>query len=228
MSTTDFDIHAQPRTEAGTSAARRMRHAGRIPGVVYGAGGAAVPIAVSEQELGRHLEHESFYSQILTLHLEGRTEQVVLRSLQHHPVRAKVLHIDLQRIRQDAALRMTVPLHFIGEDAAPGVREQSGIISHLLTEVEVSCLPKDLPEYLEVDISGLHVGELIHLSELKIPDGVDLTELLHDHDPGVVIIHERREIVEPEEEAAAEAGEEAAGEEAAAEGKESESSGEDS
>ena len=226
MSTTDFDLHAQLRPETGTAAVRRLRGAGRVPGVIYGAAGEAVAIALSQQELGRHMEQESFYSHVLNLHLEGRTEQVVLRAVQYHPVRAQVLHIDLQRIRQDAAIRMTIPLHFVGEDVAPGVREQSGIISHLLTEVEVSCLPKNLPEYLEVDLSGLHVGELIHLSELKIPEGVELTELLHEHDPGVVTINVRREIVEPEETAAEDA--EAAGAEEGAEKKDQESSAEES
>lgn len=200
MSTTiDFDIHAQRRTESGTSAVRRMRNAGQIPAVVYGAGEEAVSITLSKQELERHLEQESFYSHILNLHLDGKSEQVVLRSIQYHPVRSNVLHLDLQRIRKDSAIHMTIPLHFIGEDTAPGVREQSGIVSHLLSEVEISCLPKDLPEYLEVDISELHVGELVHLSELVIPEGVELTELQHGRDAGVVVINVRREVEEPAE-----------------------------
>ena len=203
MSTIDFDLHAQPRAQTGSAAMRRLRRAGRVPGVVYGAGGGTVAIELAHSELARHLEHESFHSHILTLHLDGGREQVVLRGLQRHPVRSEVLHVDLLRVRRDEKIRMLVPLHFLGEDEAPGVRQQSGLVSHLKTEAEVSCLPSQLPEFLAVDVSGLHIGEPVHLSALELPAGVELVELAHGQDPAVVIINVRRERLEPEEEAAA-------------------------
>ena len=203
MSTIDFDLHAQPRAQTGSAAMRRLRRAGQVPGVVYGAGGDTVAIALGRGELSRHLEQESFYSHILTLHLDGGQEQVVLRGVQRHPVRAEVLHVDLLRVRRDEKIRMLVPLHFLGEDEAPGVRQQSGLVSHLKTEVEVSCLPSQLPEFLPVDVSGLHIGEPVHLSALELPEGVELVELAHGQDPALVIINVRREQVEPEEEEAA-------------------------
>lgn len=201
MSEIDFNLSAEPRKETGTSAMRKMRRAGQLPGVVYGAGGEAVPITLSGLEVSRHLEHEAFYSHVLNLKLKGKREkeQVILRSVQRHPVRSDVLlHIDLQRISKDAKIKMTIPLHFKGEDIAPGVKEQSGLISHLMTEVEVSCLPSDLPEFIEVDISELHIGELVHLSDLAIPEGLELVELSHGHDHPVATIHVRKE--EPIEE----------------------------
>ena len=194
MSEIDFNLSAQPREETGTSAMRKMRRAGQLPGVVYGAGGDAVPITLSSFEVSRHLEHEAFYSHVLSLKLKGKKEQVILRSVQRHPVRSDVLlHIDLQRISKDAKIRMTVPLHFVGEDLAPGVKEQSGLFSHLMTEVEISCLPSDLPEFIEVDVSELHIGEPVHLSEIKVPEGLELVELAHGHDHAVVVINVRKE-----------------------------------
>ncbi len=216
MSEIDFNLSAEPREETGTGAMRRMRRAGQLPGVVYGAGGDAIPITLSGFEVSRHLEHEAFYSHVLNLEMGGKKEQVILRSVQRHPVRSDVLlHIDLQRISKDAKIKMTIPLHFKGEDIAPGVKEQSGLISHLMTEVEVSCLPSDLPEFIEVDISELHIGELVHLSDLAIPESLELVELSHGHDHPVVTIHVRREQVEEEVEAEEPEGEE--GEEQAAE-----------
>ena len=217
MSDIDFNLSAELRDTTGTRAVRRMRSAGQLPGVVYGAGGDTVPIMLSSAEVAKHMEHEAFYSHVLTLHLKGRKEQVILRSVQRHPVRSDVLHIDLQRIRKDEKLRMTVPLHFVGEEVAPGIKQESGLFSHLMSEVEVSCLPSDLPEFLEVDVSGLHIGEPVHLSQLQLPEGVELVELAHGHDHAVVVINVRREQLEPEEEEAAEGEEQAADEETAAE-----------
>ncbi len=218
MSEIDFNLSAQPREETGTSAMRRMRRAGQLPGVVYGAGGDAVPITLSSFEVSRHLEHEAFYSHVLNLKLKGKKEQVILRSVQRHPVRSDMLlHIDLQRISKDAKIRMTVPLHFVGEDVAPGVKEQSGLFSHLMTEVEISCLPSDLPEYIEIDVSELHIGEPIHLSGLVVPEGIELVELSHGHDQAVVIINVRKEqpIEEEEVEVEEPEGEEGEAQEAA-------------
>ena len=230
MSEIDFNLSAQPREETGTSAMRKMRRAGQLPGVVYGAGGDTVPITLSSLEVSRHLEHEAFYSHVLSLKLNGKKEQVILRSVQRHPVRSDMLlHIDLQRISKDAKIRMTVPLHFVGEDMAPGVKEQSGLFSHLMTEVEVSCLPSDLPEFIEVDVSELHIGEPVHLSNLAVPEGLELVELSHGHDHAVVIINVRREQLEAQEvEAEEPEGEEAEEQAAEAEAKDADSVEEES
>ena len=230
MSEIDFNLSAQLREETGTSAMRRMRREGQLPGVLYGAGGDAVPITLSGLEVSRHLEHEAFYSHILNLKLKGKKEKVILRSVQRHPVRSDVLlHIDLQRISKDAKIRMTVPLHFVGEDVAPGIKEQSGLFSHLMTEVEISCLPSDLPEFIEVDVSELHIGEPVHLSDLTIPEGLELVELSHGHDHAVVIINVRREqLQEDEVEVEEPEGEEAEEQVAEAEAKDADSAEEES
>lgn len=218
MSEIDFSLSAQPREETGTGAMRKMRRAGQLPGVVYGAGGDALPITLSSLEVSRHLENEAFYSHVLSLNLEGKKEQVILRSVQRHPVRSDILlHIDLQRISKDAKIKMTVPLHFVGEDVAPGIKEQGGLFSHLMTEVEISCLPSDLPEFIEVDVSGLHIGEPVHLSGVTVPEGLELVDLSHGNDPAVVIINVRKEQPIEEEEAVAEVPE---GEEGETEGEE--------
>ena len=230
MSEIDFNLSAQPREETGTGAMRKMRRAGQLPGVVYGAGGEAVPITLSSLEVSRHLEHEAFYSHVLNLKLKGKKEQVILRSVQRHPVRSDVLlHIDLQRISRDAKIRMTVPLHFVGEDVAPGVKEQSGLFSHLMTEVEISCLPSDLPEFIEVDVSELHIGEPVHLSDLTVPEGLELVDLSHGHDHAVVVVNVRKEQPIEEEVAVEEPeGEEGEALEAEAEEKDTDSAEEES
>ena len=176
---------------------RRMRRTGLLPGVVYGVGGDTISITLSSLEVSRHMEHEAFYSHVLSLEMQGKKEQVILRHVQRHPVRSDmILHIDLQRISKDAKIRMTVPLHFIGEDVAPGVKQQSGLVSHLMSEVEISCLPSKLPEFIEVDVSELHIGEPVHLSDLVLPEGLELVELSHEHDHAVVVINVRREQIE--------------------------------
>lgn len=230
MSETDFNLSAQLRKETGTSAMRRMRQGGQVPGVVYGASSDSVPITLSSHEVLRHLENEAFYSHVLNLDLKGKKEQVILRSVQRHPVRSDMLlHIDLQRISKDAKIKMTVPLHFVGEEVAPGVKEQSGLFSHLMTEVEISCLPSDLPEFIEVDVSELYIGEPVHLSELKIPEGLEVVELAHGHDHAVVIINVRKEqLIEEEVEIEEPEGEEGEDQEAGAEEKDADSAEEGS
>ncbi len=213
MSDLDFSLSAQSRTETGSVAVRRMRRNGQIPGVVYGAGRETVSITLDGRELMRHLEQEAFYSHILSLSVDGKKQKVILRGIQRHPVRSDiVLHLDMQRIRQDEKIHITVPFHFMGEEEAPGIKEQSGIFSHLMTEIEVNCLPADLPEYIEVDVSHLHIGEPVHLSSVELPDGVELTELMHGHDHAIVIINERREQIIEEEEVEEPEGEEVEGE----------------
>ncbi len=210
-----FELNAEPRTDTGKGASRRLRHTGKVPAIMYGGGKDPEALTLSHNEVLRNLEHEAFYSHILTIKTGGTETNAILRDLQRHPSRPVIMHMDLQRVSMTEKLKTHAPIHVIGEDVAPGVKE-GGLVSHDLTEVAIECLPKNLPEYIEVDISGLEIGDSIHLSGLKIPDGVVLIDLARgdDHDSSVVSIHVKRvveEEVEPtaEDEAATEGGEEA-------------------
>jgi large subunit ribosomal protein L25 len=195
-----FELNAEPRSDTGKGASRRLRRAGKVPAIIYGGDKAPEALTLSHNEVLRNLEHEAFYSHILTVRSGGKEMQAILRDLQRHPSKAIVMHMDLQRVIATEKLWTNVPIHIVGENVAPGVKA-GGLVSHDLTDVEVECFPKDLPEYIEVDISSLEVGDSIHLSGLKVPDGVTLTELERgdDHDISVVSIHAKR-IVEEEEE----------------------------
>lgn len=201
-----FELNAEPRTDTGKGASRRLRHAGKIPAIMYGGNKDPEALTLNHNEVIRNLEHEAFYSHILTIKVGGSETRAVLRDLQRHPSKPFVQHMDLQRVSETEKIRMHVPLHFLGEEVAPGVKA-GGMVSHEIIEVEVECLPKDLPEYIEVDISGMDVGDSLHLSDLAIPGGVDLLELARGegHDLGVVSIHAKRGAEEVEEEAAPEA-----------------------
>ena len=212
MSQESFEINADPRDDMGKGASRRLRRAGRVPGIIYGGKKEPVAISLEQNELRMHLDHEAFYSHILTLKLGGKNEQVILKDLQRHPYKQTVTsHVDFLRVLADQKLHVNVPLHFLGEDEAPGVKT-GGVVSRLMNEVEVEVLPKDLPEYIEVDISAMEIGDSIHLSELSAPEGVTLVALTHDDDRGVVsLLAPRVEQAEDEEDAETD--------EAAAEGK---------
>jgi large subunit ribosomal protein L25 len=208
-----FEIKAETRDDMGKGASRRLRRAGLVPAIIYGAHKEPTMISLAHNELIKSLEHEAFYSHVLDLKLGSKKEKVVLKDLQRHPSKPFILHVDFQRVSAKEKLRMHVPLHFINEDKAPGVK-QGGRASHTLTDIEVSCLPKDLPEYIEVDMSEIEIGQVIHLSELTLPKGVEIPALAQgaEQDAVVVTIHSGK-IAEEEEEAEGEAGEEAAGEE---------------
>jgi large subunit ribosomal protein L25 len=215
-----FELNAEPRTDTGKGASRRLRHAGKVPAIMYGGNKEPESLTLDHNEVIRNLEHEAFYSHILTIKVGGTSTRAVMRDLQRHPSKPFVQHMDLMRVSESEKLRMNVPLHFIGEEIAPGVKA-GGMVSHEIIEVEVECLPKDLPEYIEVDVSGLDVGDSLHLSDLVMPAGAILLELARGegHDLGVVSIHAKRGAEEVEEEAAA-------APEAAAEGGEETSEGE--
>jgi large subunit ribosomal protein L25 len=216
-----FELNAEPRTDTGKGASRRLRRAGKVPAIMYGGGKDPESLTLSHNEVLRNLEHEAFYSHILSIKVGGGETRAILRDMQRHPSRPIVMHMDLQRISETEKLKTHAPLHFIGEDTAPGVKA-GGLVAHELTEVAIECLPKDLPEFIEVDISALEIGDSIHLSGVKVPAGVTLTELARGegHDLSVVSIHVKRVVEEEVEEVPeAEVGEVAAeGEE---EGKES-------
>lgn len=216
---------AELRTEEGKGASRRLRHAGKFPAVVYGAEKDPVSITLDHNQFIRHLEEEAFYAHILTLVVDGKKDQVVLKDLQRHPANDnKILHADFLRVDASHEMTMTVPVHFVGEEAAPGVKA-GGQVSHMITELDIACLPQDLPEYIEADVSKLELDESIHLSELALPKGVSLVALTHHqeeeleegersaYDQAVASIHMPRvqEVEEeaPEAEANGENGEEA-------------------
>ena len=174
-----FEIKAQSRSASGSNANRRMRRAGQVPAVVYGGAPPPLLLSVDHNELMHHLDNEAFYSHILTLTTDRESEKVILRDIQRHPSKDQVLHIDFLRVSKDQQIKVHVPLHFINEDVCVGVKQQGGIISHMQTDVEISCLPKDLPEYLEVDVANLGLNQSLHLSDLKLPEEISLVALAH-------------------------------------------------
>jgi len=204
-----FELTAEPRNDTGKGASRRLRHSGKVPAIIYGGDKDPEALTLSHNELLRNLQHEAFYSHILMIKTGGGTTSAILRDLQRHPSKPVIMHVDLQRVTADEELRTQVPLHFIGEDKNAAIKA-GGLVSHEQTEVEVECLPKDLPEFIEVDISGMEIGDTLHLSDLKVPEGVTLLELARgeNHDQSVVSMHAKRVVTEEEEEAG-EGGEEA-------------------
>ena len=198
---TDFQLNAEKREDMGKGASRRLRRAGRVPAIIYGLDKAPEAISLTQNQVLKQLENEAFYSQILTVNLDGNSTQAVLRDLQRHPYKAYIVHMDLQRVDMNKPVHVHVPLHFINEESSVGVKA-GGMVSHEVIEVEISCLPKQLPEFIEVDIANLNVGESIHLSDLKLPEGVSLLELARgeDHDLAVVTIHAKKGGAEAAEE----------------------------
>lgn len=195
-----FELSVETRSTFGKAEARRLRRLDKkVPAVVYGAGKPAVSIMLTQHQLALALQNEAVYSHILTLKLDGAEEKVVLKDLHRHPSKPIIIHADFLRVSATEKLVMHVPLHFTHEDIAPGVKVQSGVISHMLSEVEVRCLPADLPEFIEVDMSAVNLDETVHLSNLKLPKGVELVALSHDDDRPVVNIHKLIVIEEPEE-----------------------------
>lgn len=181
-----FDITAEPRTVQGKGASRRLRRAGLAPAILYGAGKNPEMVSLPQRVLLKHLDDEKFHSAILNVTVNGQTDQAILRDWQMHPVRTEVLHVDFQRISATEKLHMKVPIHFLGQDVAPGVKLEGGVITHLMTDIDVTCLPKDLPEFLEVDMSEMHLNHSVHLSQIKLPQGVQITSLIHGGDDHAV------------------------------------------
>ena len=168
-----IEVIAIPRSLQGTSASRRLRNTGQTPGIVYGGGKPAQPIELDHNALSRHLRMEAFHASILTMKIGNESQQVLLRDVQMHPWRQMVQHVDFQRVAADEKIHVKVPLHFINAENSPGVKMGHGIISHVLNEIEVTCLPGDLPEYIEVDLGHVELGHSIHLAELTFPKGVE-------------------------------------------------------
>lgn len=196
-----FLLKATKRVLQGTGASRRLRREGQLPGVVYGGVNEAQPITLDHNELYHMLRNEAFHSSLLVMEIEGVKETVVLRDVQWHPFRQLVLHLDFQRINAKEKIHMRVPLHFINADIAPGVKLGSGIVSHVMTDVEIQCLPADLPEFIEVDLKDLEVGQSVHVSQLVLPKGVELVAH-NDADPVVAVVTLPRGALATEETAA--------------------------
>ena len=198
-----FSIEAELRSDLGKGASRRLRHEEKFPAVVYGTGKDPVSITLDHKKFIHNLENEAFYSHILTLSIAGKDEQVILKDLQRHPAKPTVMHADFLRVSATEKLHLRVPLHFINAEECPGAKE-GGLITHSVSEIEVACLPKDLPEYLEVDLSSLELDHSLHMSDIIVPAGVELVELAHGeaHDQPVASVHMPRGASEEEEEAA--------------------------
>jgi len=215
---TGYDLNLQPRDAFGTGASRRLRRAGKVPVVIYGAGKDNVNALVDHDELFHKLRIEAFQSALIDLKGLSDSGQAILRDVQVHAHKPRILHLDLQRVSAKEAIHISVPIHFIGEEDAPGVTIDAGIISHLINEIEISCLPKDLPEYLEIDASGLGMNESLHMSDIKVPEGVELTALTREdaEDMAVIaIVPPKIEVEEEPEELEGEELEGVEGEEAA-------------
>lgn len=191
----DFVLNAETRDDQGKGASRRLRRAGRVPGILYGGDEAPQPISLDHNELLRSLEHDSFYSHILSVRLGKQNVQAILKDLQRHPARPQIQHVDLMRVQEDRAIRVHVPLHFLNEKTCPGVKQEGGVVSHNMIEVEIECLPKHLPEFIEVDCGAMGIGDAQHLSDLTLPEGVKLVALMHggdERDVPVVSVHHAR------------------------------------
>jgi len=198
-----LSLNAELRDDMGKGASRRLRHAKKLPAIVYGGKKDPVAITLLQKDVQHELPNEDFYSQVLSLVIDGKAEDVLLRDIQHHPYKQEVMHMDFVRIDQKQVVHVHTPLHFIGEDVCPGVKTEGGVISHVVMEVEMECLPKNIPHFIEVDLSEMHIGDIIHLSDLNLPEGVEILALKQgdEHDSAVVSCHARKVIVEEEIEA---------------------------
>ena len=193
-----IELNAELRADQGKGASRRLRHTDKMPAIIYGAGKDAVNLMLTQRDVRAAMKNKALYSSIVHLKFDGKSEQVVLRDLQRHPYKLDIMHMDFLRVDANKKLHMHVPLRFINEDISPGVKLEGGIVSHVVIEIEVECLPKNIPEFIEVDVSGLHSNHAIHLSELILPAGVEIRALRHgaDHDSAVVSIHPPKQVVE--------------------------------
>ena len=192
MSAANFTLNAQTRTNEGKGASRRLRRLEqKVPAVIYGGSNAAQSITLELRELVKALESEAFYSHILTINVDGKPQSAVLKALQRHPVKNLPMHADFLRVDAAQKLTMNIPLHFINQDTCVGVKLEGGEITHFTSEVEVSCLPSNLPEFITVDMAAVHVGTTLHLSDLQLPAGVEIPVLAlgHDHDQPVANVH---------------------------------------
>ncbi len=200
---TDYKLTASSREDQGKGASRRLRRlADQVPAIVYGGKKKPASISVPHKDIKHALENEAFYSHIVELDIEGKSEDVILKDVQRHPSKPLILHLDFLRVSKNQKLTVRVPLHFINEDTSKGVKLQGGVVTHNMTELEVSCLPANLPEYIEVDLAEVEVDQIVHISDITLPEGVESVDLSHGegHDQAVAAIHVPK-VVEVEENA---------------------------
>ncbi len=196
------ELAVQRRKDEGKGASRRLRRAKRVPAIVYGGDLAPVSIDMDHKDVFFASEHEWFYSAILDLNLDGDVQQVLLRDMQRHPFKQQILHLDFMRITAGQEIRIRVPVHFLNQDESPAGKTSNVVITHEMTEVEITCLPKNLPEFIELDLAKMEVGDTVHLSELKLPEGVEIPALKfgEDHDSAVAVARFAKEEVDEEPE----------------------------
>ena len=188
-----FELAGEPRAQLGRTSARRLRKAGKVPAIMYGGGEAPESLVLDHNTLKHQMAREAFYTSILTLKLGAKAQQVVVKAVERHPARPIIMHMDFQRVREDVEITLNVPIHFLNEAEAKGVKDQGGVVNHILTDVEVRCLPRFLPEYLEIDVTPLELNQMFHLSDLKLPEGVTLVALAHGDDQPLVAVNPPRE-----------------------------------
>jgi len=198
----EFDLIADYREDQGKGASRRLRHEGKVPAIIYGAGRPPRSITFDHNKVMQQLDNESFYSSILNVKVGEKSQAAILKDVQRHPAKRLIMHIDLQRIVEDQAIKMNVPIHYLGEEDAVGVRDGGGTVTKMVNDIEVTCLPKDLPEYLELDISPLDLDEMMYITDIKLPEGVEIVGLAQAEDeqaqPIVSIHFIHEEIIEEE------------------------------
>ena len=198
-----FTVGAELRETQGKGASRRLRHAGKVPAILYGAHQDAQALVLNQQNLLTMIGDERFYSSIVQLKIGDRAQEAIIKDVQMHPAKNLVVHVDLQRVVADEKIRIHLPIHFKGESIAPGVKDEGGVVSHMRTDVEITCLPKDLPEYLELDLAGMALNDTKFLADIPLPPGVSIPELTQRNAPVVSIHAPRAEEPEPVAEAAA-------------------------
>jgi len=200
---TEHKLSAVGRKDEGKGASRRLRHAGMIPAIVYGGESKPQNIQLEHEKTWVASQNEWFYASILTLDIDGKPQQVLLRDMQRHPFKQLIMHLDFQRVSANTAIRVNVPLHFVNQEKSPAGKSSEVVLTHELNEVEISCLPKDLPEFIEVDLGEMKLGDTVHLSDVKLPKGVELAHKVDDeHNPAVAVARHARTEVEAEGEAA--------------------------
>ncbi len=203
-----FELSAEPRNDQGKGASRRLRHSGKVPAILYGAHAEPVRLSLEHHKLLPLVADEKFYSSIISISVGAQKQPVIVKDVQMHPARNAVTHLDLQRVLENEKIRLHLPIHFKGEAASPGVKTQGGVVSHHMADMEVVCLPKDLPEHIELDLSAMNLNDTLYVADIKVPEGVTISALAHGANPPVVSIHAPR-VAEPDpvEEAAAAAAE---------------------
>ena len=194
----EFNLIAEMRDDQGKGASRRLRRQGKVPAVIYGAGRDPRNLMFDHNKVLRQLEDPSFYSSILNIKVGEKSRAAIVKDIQRHPSKKQIIHIDLQRIVEDEQIKMQIPIHYLGEEDAVGVKIGGGTVTKIMTELEISCLPKDLPEFLEVDISDLELDQMLNVSDISLPEGVEISDIMKEQDQAIVSIQEIKEIIEEE------------------------------